>query len=103
MKLAFESVPAAGTVVMLDEQAFELIGSKPHLRKDGAETVLLIWRTACAECGDPFECPSPLVTSGLTRRCIEHSQPGKPVGRTGKRGKGNAVQVRIIEPKGETA
>lgn len=92
----FSSDPVIGTIVMLDDQAFTLVGTEAYTRKDGKETSLLVWQAQCAECGEEFLGKSPLVTSGLTRRCITHSKAGIPV--SGKSGRGAKVTVRIIEP-----
>lgn len=93
--ISFEVAPAVGTKVLLDDQAFVLVATEPHTRRDGTQTLLLSWRAPCATCGEDFDCKSPMKTSGLTRRCIAHSKAGKPV--SGKIRK--KVIVQIIEPE----
>lgn len=38
---------------------FSLVGTRPHTRKDGTETVLYIWRGSCRLCGAGFEVATP--------------------------------------------
>lgn len=82
-----------GTVVLLDEQAYELVGTEPHTRLDGGQTELLVWNSTCASCGDPLVCRTPGMTTWFSRRCSDCKRPGKPV--TGRRGR--KVNVTIIE------
>lgn len=90
----FPTNPAIGTVLMLDDQPFELVGIEPHTRRDGLITQLLVWNSTCAECGEPIACRTPGMTSWLSRRCGECRKPGKPV--KGKRGR--KVTITVIEP-----
>ncbi len=39
-------------------QQLELIGHRPHMRRDGMPTEPPIGRGPCAVCGEPFEQPS---------------------------------------------
>lgn len=82
-----------GTVVMLDDQAFELVGTKPHIRVDGTRTELLVWNSECASCNGPFECCTPGIGTTMNRRCSDCKRPGKPV--KGKRGR--KVRVTVIQ------
>jgi len=43
-----------GTVSTYKGQSYRLVGSKPYTRLDGAQTMVLIWESACAACGDTF-------------------------------------------------
>jgi len=36
-------------------RVFELLGAVPHERLDGSMTELLIWESACLDCGRPFQ------------------------------------------------
>ena len=74
-----EHVPERGFVAMFKGQRYELVGGKPYRRKDGSKTILLAWRTHCAECGDPFEIMTPKVERYPTRRCPAHAARGKRV------------------------
>lgn len=90
--LRFDHPPSIGTVILLDEQPFELSRTQPHIRLDGQRTTLLVWQTECAGCGDTIEVASPMKTNGLSRRCPSCRKPGKPV--KGKRGR--KVQIKVI-------
>lgn len=92
MMLNFEKEPAVGTVVWLDEQAFELAGTQDHIRKDGTATTLLVWQSECADCGAAIKFMSPRKISGLKRRCADCAKPGRPV--RGKRGR--KIDVRVV-------
>jgi hypothetical protein len=84
-----------GLIVMLDDQSYELRGSKPHRKADGTMTELLVWETACATCGEGFEALTPVkLCNTLTRRCPNCRKPGKPV--KGKRGR--RLNVKVIHP-----
>lgn len=94
MIFSFLSPPPHGTVVMLDEQAYELSAIEPYTRKDGAASSLLRWDTACPVCGVGFSVTTGLSARELTRRCLDHRKPSKPV--KGKRSR--RLNVQIIEP-----
>ncbi len=42
-----------------DGRIFRWYGVEPYTRKDGGNTVLLLWRGTCAVCGDPFTVKTP--------------------------------------------
>lgn len=90
----FPTAPQIGTLLMLDNQAYELREARPASRNDGSPTMLLDWETQCPACGGPFTVTTGLKTKAINRRCRGCLKPHKPV--TGKRGR--KVQVRIIEP-----
>jgi hypothetical protein len=60
-------------------QSYELTAIKPYRRRrDGRETLLLVWCTLCLECGAWFEVTTP--NRKLTypnRRCALHKSPGR--------------------------
>lgn len=62
-------------------QTYHRIGSKPHVRRDGSETRLDIWRSRCARCGEWFEFMRPADEKVFSpnRRCIKHKEPGRKV------------------------
>ncbi len=72
----FEFPPAAGQVVMFHGQRYELTGVEPTIRRDAAGATLLVWRSHCANCADPFETRTGLVSKALSRRCVECKSPG---------------------------
>jgi hypothetical protein len=91
-KLAFDALPAIGTVLMLDKQAYELTDTRPYQRADGNMTTLLVWRSICPKCGDEFEATSTMRGSPPRRRCHAHSGHS-PISRRRKGG----VRVQVIE------
>lgn len=47
---------------------------------DGTEGLLTLWRSNCAECGEPFTARTPMVvTATPSRRCPKHRRKGVPV------------------------
>lgn len=92
--IEFEGIPEIGTVVILDDQEFELVSIVPHQKADGSMTDLLLWASLCATCGQSYETKTTVRTSGISRRCSIHSKPGKPV--KGKRGR--KVKIQVILP-----
>jgi hypothetical protein len=71
-------LPSA-VVVRPNGQVYRLDRVQPHERRDGSMTSLAVWRSACADCGAPFECTEPLGKFPLSRRCHAHRAPGRPV------------------------
>jgi hypothetical protein len=66
-------------------QVYEVVESRPYRRRDGSETALLIWQTACAECCEAFTftTPADLARFEPNRRCAKHKRPGCRVGGPG--------------------
>lgn len=77
MKLEFQTPPAVGSVMMDGTQAFEVVQVEPYTRKDGAASRLIVWRTTCLNCAEPFEVTTGMKTSGMNRRCPMHRNPGR--------------------------
>lgn len=71
----FEFPPEVGTVVMFHGQRYELVGTKPYVRKDGTASTLIVWSTHCARCADPMECTTP-IKGWPNRRCPDCAQKG---------------------------
>ena len=90
----FASPPLLGTVLKLDDQAYELRALRPHQRLDGTSTQLLVWETNCPSCGAGFEQATGLKASGINRRCPECRKAGKPV--KGRRGR--KVKLEVLQP-----
>jgi hypothetical protein len=90
----FAEEPPIGTRIMLDDQAYELVGSEPYTRKtDGAASRLLTWETTCPVegCLASFRAQSGLSITWLRRRCDQHANALTLVqGRRGRR-----VRVRV--------
>jgi len=50
------------TIGMVEDwhgQHYELINIVPHQRKGGRDTLILIWRSTCLDCGEMFETKAP--------------------------------------------
>lgn len=62
-------------------QLYKLVGTFPHIRKDGTHTQLHRWVSACAQCGEPFFITTPAAASNpkFNRRCQKHKRPGQQV------------------------
>ena len=78
-RIAFRQTPAVDTVLMRDGQRYVVIDIRPYRRKDGTPTTLIVWRSHCSDCGQPFELTTPLATKGPNRRCPAHHAPGQAV------------------------
>jgi len=83
--IKFPEIPKIGTTLLCDGQRYKLVSVQPHSRRDGSRTVLLNWRTRCAECGKPIVVTSPVNAKGLSRRCEAHRRPGKAVTAAGRK------------------
>ena len=58
-RIAFRQAPAVDTVLMRDGQRYVVIDIRPYRRKDGTPTTLIVWRSHCSDCGQPFELTTP--------------------------------------------
>jgi hypothetical protein len=59
-------------------QHYELVRRDPYTRRDGTLSTLAVWRSHCAQCGEPFELRTPANSSKFVpnRRCQAHKRPG---------------------------
>jgi hypothetical protein len=57
---------------------YTVVSKRPYQRRDGAASGVLILRTCCAECGQPFEQSAGLRCQNLLRRCVPHRAAQKP-------------------------
>jgi hypothetical protein len=67
------------TTKIYKDQHYELVGHEPYTRvSDGSKTSLIVWRSVCATCGQPFVTRTPIRAKSFTpgRRCDLHKQPG---------------------------
>jgi hypothetical protein len=66
---------------LFDGQLYELARTEPHTRRDGTKTELTVWRSRCAQCGEPFEVRTPAKSKKFSpnRRCHKHKRPGARV------------------------
>jgi hypothetical protein len=80
----FRIIPPTGTILMFEGQRFVMIGSTLHERSDGVTVPLIVWRSHCPNCDQPFECKTTLQARWPTRRCKRHRRPGQAVTTTGR-------------------
>lgn len=47
-------------------------------RRDGSVSEIIVWRTDCPVCGEPFTCTAPAASAKFkpSRRCSKHKRPG---------------------------
>lgn len=80
--LVFGNVPPVGLIVGARGQAYELVATEPY-RNNGRDTVVLTWRSACIECGAPFDQTAPLGgTQYPNRKCKAHRKQNAQVAST---------------------
>lgn len=50
-------------------------------RRDGSVSEIIVWQSACPECGTPFTCTTPATATTFkpNRRCQVHKRPGQRV------------------------
>ena len=83
--IEFNKTPAIGALLMKEGQRYELVAANGHIRKDGTPTILLTWRSHCADCGSAFEIVTGLRAKGsINRRCPLHTSPGRSVTAKGR-------------------
>lgn len=82
-----------GSVLYLDDQAYELIRIDDHRRADGTTTHLRVWRSACPNCSSPFEVKTVSRLAHINRRCTSCRRPGRPV--KGKRGRRIKSRIEV--------
>jgi hypothetical protein len=63
-------------------QVYHLIDEEPHICRDGRETLLGIWESHCADCGQSFLFRVPLRAKHFwpNRRCRRCKRPGVRAG-----------------------
>lgn len=83
--LEFACPPEIGTVLLREGQRYELLEVRPHVRRDGKPTWLLVWQSHCAECDRAFEVITGLKAplGNINRRCPTHHSPGRAVSAAG--------------------
>lgn len=79
--LDFTPFPDLGSILVITGQRYILDELEPYRRKDGSASILLRWRSTCADCGQPFEFRTGAKCNGMNRRCPEHANPGSRVDR----------------------
>ena len=70
-----------GMQKIFDGQVYKLARTEPYTRRDGSQTMLTVWRSHCADCGEVFELRTPTASSRFepNRRCRNHKRPGVKV------------------------
>src|SRR5690606_11647462 len=83
--LEFACPPEIGTVLLREGQRYELLEIRPHVRRDGKPTWLLVWQSHCAECDRAFEVITGIKApvGNINRRCPTHHSPGRAVSAAG--------------------
>lgn len=81
----FANPPEIGTVLLREGQRYELLDIRPHIRRDGKRTWLLVWQSRCADCDRAFEVITGIKTPvcNVNRRCPIHHSPGRAVSAAG--------------------
>lgn len=83
--IKFPSVPPMDTRFAIQTQEYILYDTEPYTRADGTSATLLVWQSHCASCGEEFFISTPLgFTTGQSRRCEKHREPGKRVRKVAK-------------------
>ena len=70
---------AIGDRVFSRGQQYRMMGTRPHVCRDGTKTKLLVFSTNCAECGVEFDFTVTAASASkgwFSRRCQEHKRPG---------------------------
>ena len=58
-------------------QEYLCLAVSPYTRRDGTQSLLLVWESKCAECGDTFAFKTPnRERFEPNRRCQAHRKPG---------------------------
>lgn len=66
-----------GEVKKYKNQTYQCVEVEPYTRRDGTESVVLVWETACADCGRTFSFTTPNRRwFSPSRRCQSHRRPG---------------------------
>jgi hypothetical protein len=64
-----------GMIVNCRGQPYELVAIEPRQRRDGRNTLILVWRSRCHVCGNSFETTTPQRKLKYpTRRCRLHAK-----------------------------
>lgn len=90
-RIDFRILPMPDTVLMLEGQRYEVVGSDLHVRPNGETVPIILWQTHCAECGESFECRTALTARTLNRRCEKHRRPGKAISAAGRKRVGRHI------------
>lgn len=61
--------PEIGHKFTVNGHTLECVGTRDHIRKDGATAVIISWSSTCLQCGSPYETTSTLNVASHTRRC----------------------------------
>ena len=73
------SLMPVGTCIDINGQHFTVAEHLPYVRKDGQDSVIVIWRGQCADCDDPIEERAWWGKWPDVRRCAQHVKPGRKV------------------------
>jgi len=79
VKVFPESSRVPGAILEHAGRLYRLDRVEPHRCRDGHIVDFGVWRTSCAECGQPIEIRAPITQVPKVRRCPAHRAPGRPV------------------------
>lgn len=66
-----------GTCIDINGQRFSVTAHQPYVRKDGQDSVVVVWQSRCLDCGEPIEERIWWGKWPDTRRCAAHKAPGR--------------------------
>jgi hypothetical protein len=70
---------AIGMLTEWRGQQYELVGIEPRRRRDGRDTLILVWRASCLVCGASFATTTPQRKLKYpTRHCPMHTKKRLP-------------------------
>lgn len=77
------NVPEIGDAIRHDGQGYLCVGHVDHVRRNGSPTLLAVWESDCAQCGERFNFCRPAFARAFipNRRCDQHRRPGLSVNR----------------------
>jgi hypothetical protein len=83
-----------GFALSIDDQIYTYVGSEPHTRRDGTQTLLMRWETHCPDCSTVFVTTTPRIVRQIRRRrCDNCKNPGLGVKWTRKHGVSDALEA----------
>lgn len=74
MKHEFTALPKPGFEIKDSGFKYVVVRAEPHINRDGQPSMVITWRCACAEDGQPFEATTGPRVWNLPRRCRDHNQ-----------------------------
>lgn len=69
MKVELRGKAPIGTILLLDDQRYDMVRYQPFECADGRIVQQMVWASTCPKCGDAFEAVSPGLGKMPRRRC----------------------------------